>query len=221
MLDILLIQNFLATLKTKPFYKDQIIFDRIIPAQEPEYGKIKFDLTPKLEQWLEKEGLKLYSHQAKALNEIHKGKNIVVSTATASGKTLIFALAVAHAIQQRPNTSALFLYPMKALANDQLTKLNSLNQVLNGKLRPFIYDGDTPSDKRPGIRNLARIIISNPYAFHRYLNWHSRWERFFRNLRYVIIDEAHTYRGVFGSNVAQLLRRLTTLIWSSSSHRRK
>jgi DEAD/DEAH box helicase domain-containing protein len=206
-----LIQDLIKAIKAKPFYKDQIIYEKTLSAKKPEYGELNFKLAPKLQQWLEIEGLKLYSHQAKALNEINKGKNIAVTTSTASGKTIIFTLAVAHSIQQRQNTTALFLYPMKALANDQLTKLNTLNRVLEGKLRPFIYDGDTPSDKRPGIRNLARIIISNPYAFHRYLNWHTRWERFFRNLRYIIIDEAHTYRGVFGSNVAQFVRRLTRI----------
>ena len=142
------------------------------------------------------------------MNLINEGKNVVISTQTASGKTLIFSLATAQAICQKKNTTALFLYPMKALANDQLNKLEELNSVVKGKLRPFIYDGDTPTDRRPAIRNLARVIISNPYAFHRYLDWHSKWERFFRNLRYIVIDEAHFYRGVFGSNVAQLIRRL-------------
>ncbi len=207
----LLIKEFISSIKAKSYYKDQIIFNKTLPAKEPKFGELNFDLAPELQQWLRDEGLKLYSHQTKALNEINKGNNVVVTTATASGKTLIFSLAVAHTITQRKNITALFLYPMKALANDQLTKLNALNQVLNGKLRPFIYDGDTPSDRRPGIRNLARIVISNPYGFHQYLNWHTKWERFFRNLRYIIIDEAHTYRGVFGSNVAQLIRRLTRI----------
>jgi DEAD/DEAH box helicase domain-containing protein len=184
------------------------VFQKTIPVKKPNYGNLNFELIPEIENWLVKNKLNLYTHQAEALNLIHEGKNVVITTATASGKTLIFTLATAQAICQKKNTTALFLYPMKALANDQLSKLEGLNSVVKGKLRPFIYDGDTPTDRRPIIRNLARVIISNPYAFHRYLEWHSRWERFFRNLRYIVIDEAHTYRGVFGSNVAQLIRRL-------------
>ncbi|MHA1977466.1 MAG: DEAD/DEAH box helicase [Candidatus Hodarchaeales archaeon] len=203
-----MIPKFIDQLKTKSFYKDQIIFHKSIPEKKPQFGSLTFQLAPELEQWLKENEWKLYSHQAEALNRIHDGENVVVTTSTASGKTLIFSLAVAQAITQRTNTTALFLYPMKALANDQLTKMEELNAVLGGRLRPFIYDGDTPSSNRPGIRNTARIIISNPYAFHRYLDWHSKWERFFRNLRFIVIDEAHTYRGVFGSNVAQLIRRL-------------
>ena len=204
----LLIEEFISSLKEQEFYKDQIIFEKVLPAKKPQFKELNFDLAPELQQWLEDEGLKLYTHQAEALNEIQRGKHVIITTSTASGKTLIFSLAVAHSITQRKNSTALFLYPLKALANDQLSKLNVLNRVLNGRLRPFIYDGDTPTDRRPGIRNIAKIIISNPYAFHRYLNWHQKWERFFRNLRYIVIDEAHTSRGVFGSNVAQLIRRI-------------
>ncbi|MHA2052563.1 MAG: DEAD/DEAH box helicase, partial [Candidatus Hodarchaeales archaeon] len=174
----------------------------------PKYGVLNFTLDTRIVQWLSNYKLKLYTHQAEALNLIAEGKHVVITTATASGKTLIFSLATAQAFTRRKTTTALFLYPMKALANDQLKKLESLNIALDGILKPFIYDGDTPTEKRPFIRNTARIVISNPYAFHRYLNWHSKWERFFRNLRYIIIDEAHMYRGVFGSNVAQLLRRI-------------
>ena len=203
-----MISEFIEKIKNTSYYKDQIIFQRSIPAKDPKFGSLTFQLAPELEQWLGENEWKLYSHQVDALNFINKGKNVVVTTSTASGKTLIFSLAVAQAITQRENTTALFLYPMKALANDQLNKMEELNTVLEGRLRPFIYDGDTPSERRPAIRNTARVIISNPYAFHRYLDWHSKWERFFRNLRFVVIDEAHTYRGVFGSNVAQLIRRL-------------
>ncbi len=203
-----MISEFIEQIKSKSTYKNQIIFQKTIPAKNPQFGSLSFEIAPELEKWLSDNGWKLYTHQAEALNEIHTGKNIVVTTPTASGKTLIFSLAVAQAITKRINTTALFLYPMKALANDQLKKMEDLNAVLDGKLRPFIYDGDTPSERRPAIRNTAKVIISNPYAFHRYLDWHSKWERFFRNLRFIVIDEAHTYRGVFGSNVAQLIRRL-------------
>ncbi|UCE14318.1 MAG: DEAD/DEAH box helicase, partial [Candidatus Heimdallarchaeota archaeon] len=206
------IEAFLSKIEKEPNYQNQIIFKTVIPAKQAQYGTLGFDLEPELTKWLEQKKIRLYSHQVKALNEIHEGKNVVITTPTASGKTLIFSLAVANSIARRRATTALFLYPMKALANDQLKKLEELNEVLYGKLRPYIYDGDTPSEQRPGIRNFAHVIISNPYALHQYLDWHWKWDRFYRNLRFVVIDEAHTYRGVFGSNVAQLIRRLARIL---------
>ncbi|MFW9780474.1 MAG: DEAD/DEAH box helicase [Candidatus Heimdallarchaeota archaeon] len=206
------ISNIYSKIKSNPSYKEQIIFETKFVPKSPVYGTLDFSLSPPLEKWLKGKNLQLYSHQAKALNLIHQKKNIVITTPTASGKTLIFSLAVANAIAEKRRTTALFLYPMKALANDQLKKLKELDTVLEGRLRPFIYDGDTPSEKRPAIRNYAQTIISNPYALHQYLDWHPKWDRFFRNLRFLIIDEAHTYRGVFGSNVAQLLRRLFRIL---------
>lgn len=206
------IEAFLSKIENDPNYQRQIIFKTRIPAKQARYGTLGFDLEPELTKWLEQRNIRLYSHQVAALNTIHAGKNVVITTPTASGKTLIFSLAVANMIAQKRATTALFLYPTKALSNDQMKKLEEINKVLNGKLRPYIYDGDTPSEQRPGIRNFAHVIISNPYAFHQYLDWHPKWDRFFRNLRYIVIDEAHTYRGVFGSNVAQLLRRLTRIL---------
>ena len=206
------IEEFLHNIEAHSSYRQQIIFQTKIPAKSAKYGKLNFELEPELTDWLEKNDLRLYYHQAAALNSIHTGKNVIITTPTASGKTLIFSLAVANAIARRRAVTSLFLYPTKALANDQLKKLEELNEILNGRLRPYIYDGDTPSEQRPGIRINAHVIISNPYALHQYLDWHHKWDRFFRNLRFVIIDEAHQYRGVFGSNVAQLLRRLNRIL---------
>lgn len=212
------IEGYLNNLKEQAFYQDQIVFQSKIPAKEPQYEDINFELSEELLTWITTKKLKLYSHQANALNLISAGKNVVITTPTASGKTLIFSLAVANAIAKRRSTTALFLYPTKALANDQLKKLEELNKVLDGKIRPYIYDGDTPSEHRPAIRSFSHVIISNPYAFHQYLDWHHKWRRFFRSLRFVIIDEAHTYRGVFGSNVAQLIRRLTRILTHYGSY---
>ncbi|MHA2244138.1 MAG: DEAD/DEAH box helicase [Candidatus Hodarchaeales archaeon] len=206
------IEEFLHDIEAHSSYQQQMVFKKIIAAKSAKYGTLDFKLEPELVKWLEAKNYQLYSHQAAALNFINTGKNVVITTPTASGKTLIFSLAVANAVARRRAVTALFLYPTKALANDQLEKLEELNEVLDGKLRPYIYDGDTPSEQRPGIRNFAHVIISNPYALHQYLDWHHKWDRFFRNLRFVIIDEAHQYRGVFGSNVAQLLRRLNRIL---------
>ena len=206
------IEQFLIDMEAHSSYRQQMIFKTSIPAKSARYGNLDFELEPELANWLDQKQLKLYSHQAEALNAINKGKNVVITTPTASGKTLIFSLSVANAVARRRAVTALFLYPTKALANDQLKKLEELNEILNGRLRPYIYDGDTPSRLRPQIRNFAHAIISNPYAIHQYLDWHQKWDRFFRNLRFVVIDEAHQYRGIFGSNVAQLLRRLSRIV---------
>ncbi|MFX1286635.1 MAG: DEAD/DEAH box helicase [Promethearchaeota archaeon] len=206
------IEQFLHEIEVNSSYRQQMIFKTTIPARSANYGTLDFELEPELNDWLESNQLSLYSHQAAALNAIHRGKNVVITTPTASGKTLIFSLFIANTIARKRAVTALFLYPMKALANDQLKKLEELNEILKGRLRPYIYDGDTPSEQRPRIRNYAHVIISNPYALHQYLDWHHKWDRFFRNLRFIVIDEAHQYRGVFGSNVAQLLRRLNRII---------
>jgi len=176
------IEGYLKDIREEIFYRNQIVFQKKIPAKPPKFGELDFLLEKELSDWLSEKELRLYSHQADALNLINKGKNVVITTPTASGKTLIFSLAVANSIAKRKLTTALFLYPTKALANDQLEKLNVLNSVLKGRIKPFIYDGDTPSELRPGIRNSAQVIISNPYAFHQYLDWHHKWDRFFRNL---------------------------------------
>lgn len=206
------IEGFLDDIEAHTSYRQQMVFKTIIPAKSARHGTLDFELEPELVKWLESKEFELFSHQAAALNSIHAGKNVVITTPTASGKTLIFSLAVANSVARRRAVTALFLYPTKALANDQLKKLEDLNKALNGKLRPYIYDGDTPSEQRPSIRNSAHVIISNPYALHQYLDWHHKWNRFFRNLRFIVIDEAHQYRGVLGSNVAQLLRRLNRIL---------
>ncbi len=206
------IRDFITSVQSKAGYKNQIVFQKGFSSQNPVYGKLDFQLEDPIHKWLIQKKIQLYSHQAEALNAINKGQNVIVTTPTASGKTLIFSLAVANAIARKRSTTALFLYPTKALANDQLKKMEELNDVLSGKIRPFIYDGDTPASIRPRIRDLAKVIISNPYAIHQYLDWHDRWIRFYRSLRFVVIDESHTYRGIFGSNVAQLIRRLQRIL---------
>ena len=177
------IEDFINSLKENPSYHGQIIFHTKTPAKSARFGTLDFKLEPELNTWLTNKNYRLYSHQAEALKAINKGKDIVVTTPTASGKTLIFSLAVANTIAKRRKRTALFLYPTKALANDQLKKLEEIDEILNGKLKPYIYDGDTPSEIRPRIRNTAHVIISNPYALHQYLDWHDKWKTFFRNFR--------------------------------------
>lgn len=148
----------------------------------------------------------LYSHQARAVELAAEGANFVVTTASASGKSLCFNLPVLDELARGGKSRALYLYPTKALAQDQLRKLQDMGLPY---LRPGIYDGDTPSDHRPQIRKRANLLMTNPDMLHAGILPHrDTWEDFFFNLRYVVIDEAHTYRGVFGSHVANVLRRL-------------
>ena len=140
---------------------------------------------------------------------MHEGKNVVVVTPTASGKTLCYNLPVLNAVLENPDTRALYLFPTKALAQDQLAELHDLAKRLDDCFGVFTYDGDTPSDARKAIRERGHIVLTNPDMLHTgILPHHTKWMRLFENLRYIVLDELHTYRGVFGSHLANVLRRL-------------
>ena len=150
-----------------------------------------------------------YSHQAEAAEAVHAGKNVVIVTPTASGKTLCYNLPILNAILDDSDTRALYLFPTKALAQDQLAELHDVNHRLDNRFGVFTYDGDTPSDARKAIREKGQLVLSNPDMLHTgILPHHARWTRLFENLRYIVIDELHTYRGVFGSHLCNVLRRL-------------
>ena len=152
---------------------------------------------------------RLYSHQAAAAAAAHEGKNIVIVTPTASGKTLCYNLPVINTILENSDTRAMYLFPTKALAQDQFTEIRDLNQRLENRFGVFTYDGDTPSDARKTIREKSHIVLTNPDMLHTgILPHHTRWTRLFENLRYIVLDELHTYRGVFGSHLCNVLRRL-------------
>ena len=151
----------------------------------------------------------LYTHQNIAAEAVHAGKNVVVVTPTASGKTLCYNLPILNAILENPDTRALYLFPTKALAQDQLAELYDLNQRLDNRFGVFTYDGDTPADARRAIREKGHVVLTNPDMLHTgILPHHTRWTRLFENLRYIVIDELHTYRGVFGSHLCNVLRRM-------------
>src|SRR5229473_1716638 len=159
--------------------------------------------------YAEKGVTQLYSHQAMAAEAVREGRNVVVVTPTASGKTLCYNLPVLNAILENSDARALYLFPTKALAQDQLAELHDLCRRLEDRFGVFTYDGDTPSDARKAIRERGHIVLSNPDMLHTgILPHHTRWQRLFENLRYVVLDELHTYRGVFGSHLANVLRRL-------------
>ena len=150
-----------------------------------------------------------YTHQAEAAQAVHAGKNVVIVTPTASGKTLCYNLPILNAILENSDTRALYLFPTKALAQDQLAELHDVNQRLDNRFGVFTYDGDTPGDARKAIREKGHLVLTNPDMLHTgILPHHARWTRLFENLRYIVIDELHTYRGVFGSHLCNVLRRL-------------
>jgi len=151
----------------------------------------------------------LYSHQAAAAEKVRAGKNVVIVTPTASGKTLCYNLPILNAILENSDRRALYLFPTKALAQDQVAELHDLNQRLENRFGVFTYDGDTPGDARKAIREKGHIVLTNPDMLHTgILPHHTRWTRLFENLRYIVLDELHTYRGVFGSHLCNVLRRL-------------
>ena len=177
------------------------------PARDPVRERFPDDLDPRVQSALVAQGItSLYRHQVEAWEAAARGEHVIVTTGTASGKTLAFNLPVLDAIAHEPKTRVLYLYPTKALAQDQARSLQALGVP---KLRPAIYDGDTEAEKRWQIRKWANAILSNPDMLHvGVLPHHDRWGDVLANLRYVVVDEAHVYRGVFGSHVANVLRRL-------------
>jgi len=191
------------------------------PAKEPDLVDFPEQLAPVMVDFLRSEGLsKLYSHQALSFREVMQGKNILVSTGTSSGKTLCYNLPVFNALLSSNNTAALYIFPTKALTEDQYKKIQEFGHYLKkygttvGKpIQPGIYDGDTVSSKRVSIRNTSNIILTNPDMLHLgILPHHPSWASFLSNLKFIILDEAHIYRGVFGSHVANVLRRLKRIL---------
>ncbi|HLF74814.1 MAG TPA: DEAD/DEAH box helicase, partial [Anaerolineales bacterium] len=206
--------------KRDPDTGPNLVAWRTLPARPAQTHPFPDDLPDPVQQTLIAFGIhSLYSHQLEAWTHARAGGNFVLSTGTASGKTLAYNLPVLASLLVDPNARALYLFPTKALAQDQLSNLQSLNSNLTldtsrltldtSHLTPAIYDGDTPQSARASIRRKARIVLSNPDMLHTgILPHHTNWSDFFTNLRFVVIDEMHTYRGVFGSHVANVIRRL-------------
>ena len=180
------------------------------PVREGKFAELPAAVDERLKKILAGRGVsRLYSHQAEAFERIRRGENVVLVTPTASGKTLCYNLPVLNQLLDDPNACALYLFPTKALAEDQLAEFHGLVEAAGSDVRAFTYDGDTPQDARRAIRRRASVVLTNPDMLHAgVLPHHTRWARFFENLRYIVIDELHTYRGVFGSHAANVLRRL-------------
>jgi DEAD/DEAH box helicase domain-containing protein len=206
--------GFIHHLTAQPGYGDQISHIESIAARKASYGELERPLVKSLEDCLEANSLwPLYSHQAEAVNYARRGCNVMVTTSSASGKSMCYNISVAEALLIEKSSRALYLFPTKALAQDQL---RSLRAQFCPELFPpqsfDTFDGDTPQADRWEIKQSARILITNPDMLHiGILPNHQSWSRLLRRLRYVVVDEAHLYRGVFGSHVACVLRRLRRL----------
>ena len=211
------ISDLLARLRGSPRFMSTVATWRTLPARPPRYASLPARLHPALHRALAARGIdRLYAHQHDAVEAALNGDSVVVVTPTASGKTLCYNLPVLHALLNNPDARALYLFPTKALAHDQLDELQHLAGLLAAEqatplLAPTIaaYDGDTPSGARNQIRRRARLILTNPDMLHvGILPYHMQWAEFLAGLCWIIVDEMHTYRGVFGSHIANVLRRL-------------
>jgi len=208
------IQAFLNHLRSLSTFDNQIAHIEHIPPRRASYGELDEPLRAELQDSLDTHGLSpLYAHQAEAVNHIHRGKNVIIATSSASGKTLCYNIAVMQSILNNPSTRAIYLFPTKALAQDQLRKLHEL---FSPSIVPAealaTFDGDTPRSERADVRKYGRVILTNPDMLHvGIMPNHQSWASLLRCLRYVVVDEAHIYRGVFGSHVAGVLRRLRRL----------
>lgn len=190
-------------------YGTRITGQLIVPRQAGRYAAFPIDLAPRLRRALEQRGItQLYSHQRAAWDAVRHGKHTVVVTPTASGKTLCYNLPVLQAVVTE-RAKALYLFPTKALSQDQVAEILELNQAGELGVKAYTFDGDTPGDARKAVRVHGDIVVSNPDMLHQgILPHHTKWAQFFENLKYIVIDEMHIYRGVFGSHLGNVLRRL-------------
>ncbi len=200
----------IENLRTRKGFGDRITAFVSIPAQEGVYRDFPSFLDQHLVRILKEMGItSLYSHQREALDHIERDENVVVVTPTASGKTLCYNLPVLDSILRSEKSKALYLFPTKALSQDQVAEVNSIIDALDSDIRAYTYDGDTPKEARKSIRMRGQIVVTNPDMLHTgILPHHTKWNELFSGLKYVVVDELHMYRGVFGSHFANVMRRL-------------
>ncbi|HYA18293.1 MAG TPA: DEAD/DEAH box helicase [Bryobacteraceae bacterium] len=186
---------------------------RRTPARPARFADFPDDLNPQLREVLAQRGIsRLYTHQAEAYSRVQAGENVVIVTPTASGKTLCYNLPILNRLTAEPGARAMYLFPTKALGEDQLDELHGLIEAMGSNLCAFTYDGDTPQDARRAIRQRANVVLTNPDMLHTgILPHHTKWAKLFENLRYIVVDELHYYRGVYGSHLANIMRRLRRL----------
>lgn len=209
-------KQFIERLKTSREFGPQVAWHQEIPARKAVYGELARPLPSVLEGVLSGMGInRLFQHQARAIDLARDRKHVLTATPTASGKSLIYNLPVFEAALNRPDSKALYIFPLKALEQDQLKVIYHMNTLMGlGRINAVVYDGDTSPYQRKKVREAPpHIIITNPDMLHMsFLAYHDSWAEVWRNLDYVVIDEVHTYRGVFGSHISQVLRRLNRVV---------
>lgn len=204
------IDQLVDQIRNSPEIMRNITYWKEIEPRSAQYGLFPKGLRQELQDILKKKGIQqLYSHQSKTIDLIFQGKNVVVVTPTASGKTLCYNLPVVNEILNNNDARALYLFPTKALSQDQVSELHEMMDMLDHPIKIYTYDGDTPVSARKAIRQAGHIVVTNPDMLHSgIMPHHTKWVKLFENLKYVVIDEIHTYRGVFGSHLANVLNRL-------------
>ncbi|MCJ1445725.1 MAG: hypothetical protein MMC23_006230 [Stictis urceolatum] len=209
------IPEIVSELKSQEWYTEQIVPDghRVFDPQVPMYGELNFQLTQNLVNALynTKNITQFYSHQAEAINNLYDGNNVIVSTSTSSGKSLIYQVPMIYELERDSESRGMYIFPTKALAQDQKRSMKDLMQYIPGQEQTIIetFDGDTPMPERNMIRDEGRIIFTNPDMLHiTILPQEDKWRTFLKNLKIVVVDELHVYNGLFGSHVAFIMRRL-------------
>jgi DEAD/DEAH box helicase domain-containing protein len=204
------LQEILVDLKINDSFKENIVTWKTLESKDAQSVSLPEQLHTALRASLKSKGIeKLYTHQKTAFENVMAGNSIVAVTPTASGKTLCYNLPVLQSILSNPNARALYMFPTKALAQDQKSEINEIIQAAGIDINSYTYDGDTPANIRQKVRKAGHVVITNPDMLHSaILPHHTKWVSLFENLKFVVIDELHTYRGVFGSHVANVIRRL-------------
>ena len=205
------ISSIIRNIKSSESYKKRIAHIEDIPIKEPEYSPIK--LKPLIGFALNQIKIKqLYTHQVDAIKHIRKGKNVVLVTSTASGKSITYMVPVFESVMENPKTTALYIAPLNALVNDQYKKFIEFDKELGMESEIGRFTGSQSQDEKRRVKSVSQIVLTNPDMIHlSFLQWHHQWKRFLSNLQYIIVDESHYYRGVMGCNMANLLRRLNRI----------
>ncbi|HSK52795.1 MAG TPA: DEAD/DEAH box helicase [Clostridia bacterium] len=210
----------LGRILEEPSMARGVVHHEVLPPREAQFAPFPDWLDPRIRAGLAQRGIEqLYVHQAAAIDAVHAGEDVVVVTPTASGKTLCYSLPVLQAITEDAASRALFLFPTKALGQDQVAELTALTAAAGLEVAAATYDGDTPAPIRSAIRTAGRVVVTNPDMLNSaILPHHTKWFQLFEQLKVIVVDELHTYRGVFGSHVANVLRRLLRICAHYGSH---
>jgi len=203
-------EDYLGRLFERDWARESITSVRRIDARPARYTEWPEAIDPILRRAYRSRGIERpFIQQSLTWDHVFKGRDVVVVTPTASGKTLCYNIPILQTVLEDPAARALYLFPTKALSQDQVNELQGVIDALGADIKTFTYDGDTPSDARQAIRAQGHLVVTNPDMLHQgILPHHTRWQKLFENLRFVVVDELHTYRGVFGSHLANLFRRL-------------